>query len=305
MVQIASDPAAKGPLLKILIHDDQAQYLLRVLLHEIRQKDALDNKLDHITYILGRAAMEFPDYIPQMLKSSQYNFDSTPPIIDILLAAQRQICHGKMSTLPLSTGILQNTLLMTSLVVSKFGVIWGKQRKGVGLIRKLDLLPLLSIVMVGVEHPQDMLIMSTEQCTPILTKFIELYNSPLTPQDITQEIRETMSNVFPAAFEAMKSRPSLRESKVGKLWVVLARDTKVYTKHYPRNVQSEKSEYLPGHNAYFKACGWRACLCSHKRPTHHMRVCTGCWMSHYCDKRCQENDWTHGEHSKRCGRTHA
>ena len=175
------------------------------------------------------------------------------------------------------------------------------------MIRKLDLLPIFAIAMsraenvvharmlgiifsiVGEGRSNLYLSCPIERCTPILDKFIELCQARSTPQEITQEIHDTMLTVFTIGLRGMQARPSLNESRVGKLWILLGIHTKVYERYRGRNRQPlEVSDHLPGHNAYFKACGWKACLCSHKRPSHSMRVCRGCWVTHYCSIRCQE-----------------
>lgn len=35
-----------------------------------------------------------------------------------------------------------------------------------------------------------------------------------------------------------------------------------------------------------RSCAWRLCLC-HGEAVHRMRVCKGCWRTHYCTTRCQ------------------
>lgn len=35
-----------------------------------------------------------------------------------------------------------------------------------------------------------------------------------------------------------------------------------------------------------RSCGWRECPC-YESPVHRMRVCKGCWRTHYCSARCQ------------------
>lgn len=51
--------------------------------------------------------------------------------------------------------------LWSRFVVAEFGVILGKKRHGIELIRKLDMLPLLSIAMVRVEKSEDVLMLGT------------------------------------------------------------------------------------------------------------------------------------------------
>lgn len=122
----------------------------------------------------------------------------------------------------------------------------------------------------------------------MLVKFIELYKTPSTPEEIKQEIGDTMSNVFSTAFEAIKARSFLRDGRLGQLWLMLGDETKVCTGYSSRIIQVVKNDYLPVYNAYFGSCAWQACLCSHKRPSHRMQVCTGCYVVHYCNKKCQE-----------------
>ncbi|KAH8094544.1 hypothetical protein BXZ70DRAFT_363998 [Cristinia sonorae] len=49
-----------------------------------------------------------------------------------------------------------------------------------------------------------------------------------------------------------------------------------------------------------KRCFLDACACSVIRPTHHVRVCKGCFRAMYCNVACQRRDWTAG-HKLVCG----
>ena len=126
----------------------------------------------------------------------------------------------------------------------------------------------------------------TERCIPILDAFISLFQDSSTPHDITQEIRDTMLTVYTVGLRGMKF---FEKSKVGDLWTSLALHTGVSEQYAAHNIswELETSIPFPSHNAYFKACGWKSCLCSHKRPSHSMRVCRGCWVTHYCSQACQ------------------
>ncbi|KAK7683393.1 hypothetical protein QCA50_013655 [Cerrena zonata] len=306
MLTVVAETNSRELVRRILIDEGQAQYLLSNLSEELRDNNS-NMRLHYIVAILFMVTLLVaPEEMPQILKSSQPDFVTPIPplIITLSVAVQWPLCRAEENTEP-GTDILtlRHSLEIINLVVFEFGLTLGKEQHGVGIIRKMDLLPLYSTAIVSAETPED--VQTLERSAPILAKFIDLYNTPSTPHEIKEEIRNTMLCVFSTAFEAIEARTFLRNNNIGHLWMMLGECTKVCEIYSTRTVQLEKRDHLPGYNAYFKSCAWRGCLCSHKRPSHHMQVCKGCWVVHYCNKKCQESDWTHGEHSKVCRKPNA
>ncbi|KAI0077988.1 hypothetical protein K474DRAFT_988188 [Panus rudis PR-1116 ss-1] len=49
-------------------------------------------------------------------------------------------------------------------------------------------------------------------------------------------------------------------------------------------------EYFAGYDTP-KSCHFPECMCSHKKPLHPMKICSGCHIVYYCSPKCQAGDW--------------
>lgn len=114
MAKIASEKEARGPMKKVLIDEDQAQYLFALLFPEITRENVKDKELAFLVFILAGVTSTFPEDIAPMFMSGPRDSDTpTPPFLVVLsLATQRQLCHGQIRTSPVTTRIVQNTLLI-------------------------------------------------------------------------------------------------------------------------------------------------------------------------------------------------
>lgn len=194
------------------------------------------------------------------------------------------------------------THFFDSHVVMHFGVIW-EGENAIRTLRTYDLLPIYSRALITLrdslnEDPTllGMLHSCATSCSVkttstvelaacISVKCLQLYNAPSTSPDVVQEIRLTMRKIFPASFEVIQTAPRPWTRAI-QAWLALAMHTGCYTA--PSDSLLYSNEYLPGYNHDFKSCGWRDCICSHRQALHPIRICKGCWTTHYCNAQCQK-----------------